>query len=99
MQENLNKSSTIKSQSPPPSGEDLGGGERPYDIIGIGIGPFNLGLAALCDSIKELRCLFFEQNSGFNWHPGLLLPNVRMQVPYYADLVTVADPGSKFTYM
>jgi lysine N6-hydroxylase len=70
-----------------------------YDIIGIGIGPFNLGLAALTDSIPNLTCAFFDQNEKFNWHPGMLLDNSRLQVPFLADLVTLADPRSKFSYL
>jgi lysine N6-hydroxylase len=70
-----------------------------YDIIGIGIGPFNLGLAALADSIPQLQCLFFDQQKSFDWHPGLLLANARMQVPYYADLVTLVHPQSRFSYL
>ncbi|MGX9893546.1 SidA/IucD/PvdA family monooxygenase [Francisella orientalis] len=31
-----------------------------YDIIGIGIGPFNLGLAALLND-KPINCLFFDK--------------------------------------
>jgi hypothetical protein len=40
-----------------------------YDFIGVGIGPFNLGLACLAQPISELRGLFLEQKSEFNWHP------------------------------
>jgi lysine N6-hydroxylase len=72
---------------------------KTYDILGIGIGPFNLGLAALAADIPQLDCLFIERNESFNWHAGLLLPGARMQVPYYADLVTLADPTSRFTYL
>ncbi len=70
-----------------------------YDIIGIGIGPFNLGLAALTENIAELSCLFFDENKEFNWHPGLMLDEARMQVPFYADLVTLADPTNPYSYM
>lgn len=70
-----------------------------FDIIGIGIGPFNLGLAALCHNISDLSCLFIDQNENFNWHPGMMLEGARMQVPFYADLVTLADPQSPFSYM
>jgi len=70
-----------------------------YDIVGIGIGPFNLGLAALCSTIPRLRCLFIDQNDFFNWHPGLLLDTARLQVPFFADLVTLADPCNPFSYM
>lgn len=70
-----------------------------YDIIGIGVGPFNLGLAALLQDHPAVSYLFLEQRSHFNWHPGLLLPWARMQVPYYADLVTLANPQSPFSYI
>ena len=70
-----------------------------YDLIGIGIGPFNLGLAALTENIPALNCLFLDENPTFNWHPGLLLPWARMQVPFHADLVTLADPCSKYSYL
>lgn len=69
-----------------------------YDIIGIGIGPFNLGLAAILKSLPELTSLFLDENPEFNWHPGLLLPDARMQVPFYADLVTILNPESPFTF-
>lgn len=70
-----------------------------YDIIGIGIGPFNLGLAALTQNITQLNTLFFDENNSFNWHPGLMLDDARLQVPFYADLVTLADPSNPFSYM
>lgn len=73
--------------------------EKVYDIVGIGIGPFNLGLAALCDTIPQLNCLFLDQSKDFNWHPGLMLPDARLQVPWYADLVSLSEPCSKFSYM
>ena len=70
-----------------------------YDIIGIGIGPFNLGLAALTRNIPVLQCAFFDKQKEFNWHPGMLLPATRLQVPFFADLVTITDPTSPFTYL
>lgn len=73
--------------------------EKVYDIIGIGIGPFNLGLAALCHKIPTLNCLFIDRSESFNWHPGMLLPGTRLQVPWYADLVALADPCNDFIYM
>ena len=73
--------------------------EKVYDIIGVGIGPFNLGLAALCHDIPELNCLFIDQNESFNWHPGMMIPGTRLQVPWYADLVSLASPRSQFTYL
>ncbi len=69
-----------------------------YDVAGIGIGPFNLGLAALLHPVKELRTIFFEKNDTFNWHPGMMIRGTTLQVPFYADLVTLADPCSKFSF-
>lgn len=70
-----------------------------HDVIGIGIGPFNLGLAALADNIPKLKCIFFDKQKEFNWHPGMLLDDARLQVPFLADLVTLSDPRSKFSYI
>ena len=70
-----------------------------YDIIGIGIGPFNLGLAALCEPVEEIKALFLDQKSQFHWHPGLLLENTSLQVPFLADLVTMAAPCSKYSFL
>ncbi len=70
-----------------------------YDIIGIGIGPFNLGLAALSNSIKDLKTLFFDAKAHFDWHPGMQIPDSKMQVSYLADLVTLADPTNPYTYL
>lgn len=73
--------------------------ETIYDIGAIGIGPFNLGLAALCYPIKKLKTIFFEQKTKFCWHEGMLIPGTTLQVPYLADLVTLADPSSQLTYL
>ncbi len=67
-----------------------------YDIVGIGIGPFNLGLAALASEIPLLNCLFIDEHNEFNWLPGMLLPTAKMQVPFYADLVTLVSPEIGF---
>ncbi|HCN50352.1 MAG TPA: alcaligin biosynthesis protein [Chryseobacterium sp.] len=70
-----------------------------YDIIGIGIGPFNLGLAALIEPVETVSALFLDQADGFDWHPGLMLDNATLQVPFMADLVTMADPKSKYSFL
>jgi lysine N6-hydroxylase len=73
--------------------------DTPYDFIGIGLGPFNLGLACLADPLTEHRCLFLERQPQFDWHPGLLLDDATLQNPFLADLVTLADPTSRFSYL
>lgn len=70
-----------------------------YDFLGIGLGPFNLGLACLTDPIDELNGLFLEQNAEFNWHPGMLLQNASLQTPFMADLVSLADPTSPHSFL
>ena len=73
--------------------------QQPYSLIGIGLGPFNLGLAALIEPVAGVNALFFDQSESFDWHPGLMLPNATLQVPFMADLVTLADPTSKYSFL
>ncbi|MGN5637778.1 lysine N(6)-hydroxylase/L-ornithine N(5)-oxygenase family protein, partial [Streptomyces sp. AC154] len=35
----------------------------------------------------------------FHWHPGLLIDGASLQVPFLADLVTLADPTSPWTFL
>ena len=69
------------------------------DIAGVGIGPFNLGLAALLDRHPELSGVFLDRKPAFSWHQGLLLPGTTLQVPFLADLVTLADPTHPLSYL
>lgn len=73
--------------------------EKIYDIIGVGIGPFNLGLACLTAPIEALDCLFLDQSENFDWHPGMLMQNTTLQIPFMADLVTMADPTSPYSFL
>ncbi|WP_149207513.1 lysine N(6)-hydroxylase/L-ornithine N(5)-oxygenase family protein [Flavobacterium johnsoniae] len=70
-----------------------------YSLIGIGIGPFNLGLAALLEPVDDVSSLFFDQREQFNWHPGLLFDHVTLQTPFLCDCVSMADPTSKFSFL
>ncbi|UOQ45132.1 SidA/IucD/PvdA family monooxygenase [Halobacillus salinarum] len=73
--------------------------EKMHDLIGVGIGPFNLSLSALLDEIEDVSKVFFEQKEQFNWHPGMLIEGTKMQVPFIADLVTMADPTNKYSFL
>ena len=73
--------------------------EPVYDLLGIGVGPFNLGLAALADPLPELRTLFLDGSPRFDWHPGMMLESAHLQVPFMADLVTLADPRSQYSFL
>lgn len=70
-----------------------------YDVIGIGIGPFNLGMAALLDDVQDIDALFFDRKPQFNWHEGLLIEGTTLQVPFLADTVSMVDPTSKYSFL
>ncbi|WP_130803150.1 lysine N(6)-hydroxylase/L-ornithine N(5)-oxygenase family protein [Acinetobacter ihumii] len=69
------------------------------DFIGIGLGPFNLSLASLLQDKTQLDYLFFEQKDRFDWHAGMQLPNTMLQVPFMADLVSMVDPTSPYSFL
>ena len=71
-----------------------------YDVVGVGVGPFNLGLAAMLDSVEEdVDAAFLERDAEFQWHEGMLLDGATLEVPFLADLVTLADPTSENSYL
>jgi lysine N6-hydroxylase len=70
-----------------------------HDVVGVGIGPFNLGLAALLDGVPEIDAVFFDGRDAFAWHAGIMLDEARVQVPFLADLVTLADPCSPHSFL
>jgi len=72
---------------------------RVYDFAGIGVGPFNLGLAALSEPVEGLDRVFLERRESFDWHPGMMLEPAHLQVPFMADLVTLADPTSPYSFL
>lgn len=69
------------------------------DFIGIGLGPFNLSLAALLNQHSTLNYKFLEKRENFNWHAGMQLPNAMLQVPFMADLVSLVDPTSPYSFL
>ncbi|MFC8359270.1 lysine N(6)-hydroxylase/L-ornithine N(5)-oxygenase family protein [Streptomyces griseorubiginosus] len=73
--------------------------DAPRDLVGIGIGPCNLSLAALAQPLTTLDAVFYEQRPAFHWHPGLLIDGATVQVPFLADLVTLVDPASDWTFL
>lgn len=72
---------------------------RPLDLAGIGIGPFNLSLAAHIDAIDELEATFFDQSDSFSWHPGMMLPDVTLQTSFLKDLVSATHPVSPWSFL
>lgn len=70
-----------------------------YDLLGVGIGPFNMSLAALLSPIGKIKSLFFEKNANFKWHGGMLLPEAYLQVSFLKDLVTLVDPTNPYSFL
>ncbi|GHH40294.1 lysine N(6)-hydroxylase/L-ornithine N(5)-oxygenase family protein [Streptomyces candidus] len=71
----------------------------PLDLLGVGTGPFNLSLAALADGVPGLTSAFLEQRPSFRWHPGLLIEGATLQVPFLADLVSLVEPTSPWSFL
>ncbi len=69
------------------------------DFVGIGLGPFNLGLACLTEPITELNGVFLESKPAFSWHSGMFLDGAHLQTPFMSDLVTLADPTSPYSFL
>ena len=72
---------------------------RVHDLVGIGLGPFNLGLACLTEPIDALDAVFLESKPGFEWHAGMFLDGAHLQTPFMSDLVTLADPTSPYSFL
>ena len=59
------------------------------DVLGVGFGPANLGLAIAIEEANaqlpeslRLSARFLEQNESFGWHDGMLLPETTMQISF-----------------
>jgi len=70
-----------------------------YDFVAVGLGPCNLGLACLAEPVEDLDGVFLESKDDFDWHPGMLLESATLQTPFMADLVTLADPTSPYSFL
>jgi len=69
------------------------------DFVAIGVGPFNLGLACLTEPLTSLNGVFLDKRDSFDWHPGMMLQDTTLQIPFIADLVTMADPTSPYSFL
>lgn len=70
-----------------------------YDLVGIGIGPFNLSLAALLEKTPHIQNIFLDKKTDFDWHPELMFRDSVMQTSYLIDLVTPVDPTSPYSFL
>lgn len=70
-----------------------------YDVVAIGCGPFNLGLAALASGVDDLDLVVLEQRPELRWHPGMMFDEALLQVSFLADLVTLVEPTHPLSFL
>ncbi|MBJ7597424.1 MAG: L-lysine 6-monooxygenase [Candidatus Nephthysia bennettiae] len=73
--------------------------EAVLDLVGVGVGPSNLSLAALAEPVADLSTVFLEAKPAFRWHPGLLDGAAVIQTSFLKDLVTPIDPTSRYSFL
>ncbi|MGJ0120144.1 lysine N(6)-hydroxylase/L-ornithine N(5)-oxygenase family protein [Williamsia sp. MIQD14] len=72
---------------------------RRVDVLAIGCGPFNLGLAALASTVDDLDLLVVDARPEFRWHPGLMFDDATLQVSFLSDLVSLVDPTHPMSFL
>lgn len=71
----------------------------PYDVIAIGCGPFNLGLAALASELDDVSLAVLDSRPEFTWHRGLMFDDAMLQVSFLADLVSLIEPAHPLSFL
>ncbi|HET9379670.1 MAG TPA: SidA/IucD/PvdA family monooxygenase [Streptomyces sp.] len=70
-----------------------------HDVVAIGCGPFNLGLAALASTVADLDLVVLEEQPELTWHRGMMFGDASMQVNFLADLVTLVAPTHPLSFL
>jgi lysine N6-hydroxylase len=70
-----------------------------HDVVAIGCGPFNLGLAALASTVDDLDLAVLEERPELTWHRGMMFGDASMQVNFLADLVTLVSPSHPLSFL
>ncbi|PSK90964.1 lysine N6-hydroxylase [Murinocardiopsis flavida] len=93
----------MRAEAPRPRKRDTDGGDparsREFDLLGIGLGPFNLSTACLATSVPQMRTHFLEQRADNRWHPRVLFPESDLQVSFLKDLVSLVEPTNRFSFL
>jgi L-ornithine N5-oxygenase len=89
---------------PPGIAGPHGEGDEPLDVVGVGFGPSNLGLAIAIEehnaaSPRPVRAEFVEAKERFGWHTGMLLPGTTMQISFLKDLATQRNARSRYSFV
>ncbi|MFI9806638.1 lysine N(6)-hydroxylase/L-ornithine N(5)-oxygenase family protein [Streptomyces sp. NPDC052301] len=74
-------------------------GGQHYGCVGVGVGPANLSLASLLHGDTTVPNLFLDRKTSFSWHDGQQMPDTTLQVSMLKDLVSLADPTNRFSFL
>jgi L-ornithine N5-oxygenase len=75
---------------------------REVELLAVGAGPSNLGLAVALEEIAPdlaENSLVIDRNQTIEWQQGMLLPWAKSQVSFLKDLVTQRNPRSRFSFL
>lgn len=69
------------------------------DILAIGAGPFNIGLAAMASTVDDIDILVVDSVPEFRWHTGMMFEEAKLQVSFLSDVVSLVDPTHPMTFL
>ncbi|CCD96739.1 putative oxidoreductase oxidoreductase protein [Bradyrhizobium sp. ORS 375] len=71
-----------------------------FDLVGVGFGPANIGLAVALEEVGwNGSALFLERREAPDWQPGMLLDGADIQHNPLRDFVTPRNPLSRFSFL
>jgi lysine N6-hydroxylase len=72
---------------------------EPWDLLGVGIGPVSLSLAALASTVPGLRAVFLDRAPEFRRHHGRGVDGAPVRVSFLADLVSLVAPAHPLSFL
>lgn len=82
-----------------PTGADRATRAGHLRLVGVGVGPANLSLAAMLNGDPQQPNLFFDRKPHFTWHDDQLISGAALQVSIFKDLVSLSNPVSRFSFL
>lgn len=71
-----------------------------YDLIGVGFGPNNIGLAVhATQRDDDINMVFLEKRDELTWQNGMMVPGADIQHSPHRDFITPIDPTSDYTFL
>ncbi|MHA3022904.1 lysine N(6)-hydroxylase/L-ornithine N(5)-oxygenase family protein [Mycobacterium sp. BMJ-28] len=90
----------------PGKGNSSNGIDPVLDVVGVGFGPSNLGLAIAIEEHNNdggpdpaITAEFIEAKPEFGWHTGMLIPGTTMQISFLKDLASQRNVRSRYTFL